>query len=138
VRGVCALAADGSRLHALVQPLTRCSTPCPAATTHHARPAAVCITCVRITRVHAQGVVSDWRIIAAWPLLMLIDLLLKTPPVARALFDNLAKPETITKVGQHLHCMCLLVRGGSLEHCLRFARCAFGGVLEVNAQTERA
>lgn len=46
----------------------------------------------------AQGVVNDWRIIAAWPLLMLIDLLLKTPPVARALFDNLAKPETITKV----------------------------------------
>jgi len=29
---------------------------------------------------------------------MLIDFLLKTPPVARALFDNLAKPETITKV----------------------------------------
>lgn len=45
-----------------------------------------------------QGVVNDWRIIAAWPLLMLIDLLLKTPPVARALFDNLAKPGTITKV----------------------------------------
>jgi hypothetical protein len=45
-----------------------------------------------------QGVVSDWRIIAAYPLLLLIDLLLKTPPVARALFDNLAKPATITKV----------------------------------------
>lgn len=45
-----------------------------------------------------KGVVNDWRIIAAWPLLMLIDFLLKTPPVARALFDNLAKPETITKV----------------------------------------
>ena len=48
--------------------------------------------------MRAQGVVNDWRIIAAWPLLMLIDLLLKTPPVARALFDNLAKPATITKV----------------------------------------
>jgi hypothetical protein len=45
-----------------------------------------------------QGVVSDWCIIAAYPLLMLIDFLLKTPPVARALFDNLAKPTTITKV----------------------------------------
>lgn len=45
-----------------------------------------------------QGVINDWRIIAAWPLLMLIDLLLKTPPVARALFNSLAQPPTITKV----------------------------------------
>jgi hypothetical protein len=51
-----------------------------------------------LLRLLIQGVINDWRIIAAWPLLMLIDLLLKTPPIARALFDNLAKPETITKV----------------------------------------
>lgn len=34
-----------------------------------------------------KGVINDFRIILAWPLLMLIDLLLKTPPVARALFN---------------------------------------------------
>lgn len=38
-----------------------------------------------------KGVVSDWRIILAWPLLMLVDLLLRTPPIARALFDSLAQ-----------------------------------------------
>lgn len=61
------------------------------------------------TRASTQGVINDWRIIAAWPLLMLIDLLLKTPPIARALFDNLAKPPTITKVG--LCCIVWLLCG---------------------------
>uniref|UniRef100_A0A383WBY5 AB hydrolase-1 domain-containing protein n=1 Tax=Tetradesmus obliquus TaxID=3088 RepID=A0A383WBY5_TETOB len=45
-----------------------------------------------------KGVINDWRIVLALPLLLLIDFLLKTPPIARALFDALARPETIRKV----------------------------------------
>ncbi|WIA13226.1 hypothetical protein OEZ85_006818 [Tetradesmus obliquus] len=45
-----------------------------------------------------KGVINDWRIVLALPLLLLIDFLLKTPPIARALFDALAQPETIRKV----------------------------------------
>eukprot|EP00882_Tetradesmus_deserticola_P025252 GHRQ01027719.1.p1 GENE.GHRQ01027719.1~~GHRQ01027719.1.p1 ORF type:complete len:335 (+),score=95.79 GHRQ01027719.1:210-1214(+) len=45
-----------------------------------------------------KGVINDWRIVLALPLLLLIDLLLRTPPIARALFDALAQPETISKV----------------------------------------
>jgi pimeloyl-ACP methyl ester carboxylesterase len=45
-----------------------------------------------------KGVVADWRIIAAWPLLMLIDAALRTRPLAAALFRGLAKPDTIRKV----------------------------------------
>jgi hypothetical protein len=36
-------------------------------------------------------VINDWRIVLALPLLLLIDFLLKTPPIARALFDALAQ-----------------------------------------------
>eukprot|EP00878_Enallax_costatus_P022864 GHUV01024297.1.p1 GENE.GHUV01024297.1~~GHUV01024297.1.p1 ORF type:complete len:270 (+),score=66.19 GHUV01024297.1:572-1381(+) len=45
-----------------------------------------------------KGVVSDWRIIMAWPLLMLIDVLLRTRSIAQSLFKNLAQPDTIRKV----------------------------------------
>jgi hypothetical protein len=38
-----------------------------------------------------KGVINDWRIVLALPLLLLIDFLLKTPPIARALFDALAQ-----------------------------------------------
>eukprot|EP00879_Flechtneria_rotunda_P015806 GHRR01016529.1.p1 GENE.GHRR01016529.1~~GHRR01016529.1.p1 ORF type:complete len:308 (+),score=76.20 GHRR01016529.1:302-1225(+) len=50
-----------------------------------------------------KGVVSDWRIIMAMPLLLLIDLLLKTRPVAEPLFKNLAQPQTIKKVLQSVY-----------------------------------
>eukprot|EP00775_Hariotina_reticulata_P013508 gene13508-13633_t len=50
-----------------------------------------------------KGVINDLRIILAWPLLMLIDLLLKTPPIARALFNALAQPETVRKVLQSVY-----------------------------------
>jgi hypothetical protein len=38
-----------------------------------------------------KGVINDWRIVLALPLLLLIDFLLKTPPIARALFDAVAQ-----------------------------------------------
>jgi hypothetical protein len=42
--------------------------------------------------------VSDWRIVAALPLLWLIDLLLSIRPVARALFDSVRDKQTLAKV----------------------------------------
>ncbi|GBF95960.1 hypothetical protein Rsub_08083 [Raphidocelis subcapitata] len=45
-----------------------------------------------------KGVVADWRIIAALPLLWLIDLLLSIRPIARALFDNVRDRATLAKV----------------------------------------
>lgn len=45
-----------------------------------------------------KGVVSDWRIIAAYPIFLLIDLLLSTRSIARPLFDNFRQKETLQKV----------------------------------------
>jgi pimeloyl-ACP methyl ester carboxylesterase len=45
-----------------------------------------------------KGVVSDWRIVLAYPIFLLVDLLLSVRPVARALFDNVRDPETLANV----------------------------------------
>jgi pimeloyl-ACP methyl ester carboxylesterase len=45
-----------------------------------------------------KGVVSDWRIVLAYPIFLLVDLLLSIRPVARALFDNVRDPTTLAGV----------------------------------------
>ena len=45
-----------------------------------------------------KGVIGDWRIVAVYPLLLLIDFLLSIPAVSAALFKNLARKENISQV----------------------------------------
>jgi len=45
-----------------------------------------------------KGVVSDWRIVLALPIFLLVDLLLSIRPIARALFDRVRDPESLSNV----------------------------------------
>ncbi|KAG2451648.1 hypothetical protein HYH02_003428 [Chlamydomonas schloesseri] len=45
-----------------------------------------------------KGVIGDWRIVAVYPLLLLIDFLLSIPAVSAALFKNLARKENISQI----------------------------------------
>lgn len=45
-----------------------------------------------------KGVVGDWRILAVYPLLLLIDFLLSIPAVSAALFNNVRTPKNIGEV----------------------------------------
>lgn len=45
-----------------------------------------------------KGITDDWRIKAAWPVLMLVDWLLSVKPIATRLFENLRRPESVRNV----------------------------------------
>lgn len=45
-----------------------------------------------------KSLIDDWRLYLLYPLLMLIDFALKTPPVAKFLFERFASKDTIRKV----------------------------------------
>ena len=45
-----------------------------------------------------KGVVSDWRVALAYPIFLLVDLLLSVRPVARALFDGVRDPANLAGV----------------------------------------
>lgn len=47
-----------------------------------------------------KAIVDDWRIKLALPLFLLIDLLLKTPPIAQRLFDRFRTPDNIRNILQ--------------------------------------
>lgn len=47
-----------------------------------------------------KAIADDWRIKLAWPVFMLIDFLLQTPPVARFLFDKFRTRDNISSVLQ--------------------------------------
>lgn len=45
-----------------------------------------------------KGVVNDWRVVLAYPIFLLIDLLLSMAPVARTLFNNFRSPDNVRQV----------------------------------------
>lgn len=47
-----------------------------------------------------KAIADDWRIRLAMPLFLLIDLLLKTRPIAQLLFDRFRTPDNIRSVLQ--------------------------------------
>lgn len=44
-----------------------------------------------------KGVIGDWRIVLVYPLLLLIDILLKIPAVSNYIFTSVRNPENIKK-----------------------------------------
>lgn len=50
-----------------------------------------------------KAIADDWRIRLAMPLFLLIDALLRTPPVARFLFDKFRSRDTIRQVLQNVY-----------------------------------
>lgn len=50
-----------------------------------------------------KAIVDDWRIKLALPLFLLIDLLLKTPPIAQRLFDRFRTPDNIRNILQNVY-----------------------------------
>lgn len=67
--------------------------PPPATTTHPPSPPRPPRPPGLRTR---QGVMGDWRILAAYPLLLFIDFLLSIPAVSGALFNNLRRGPDLT------------------------------------------
>jgi len=50
-----------------------------------------------------KGILNDWRILLAYPLLMLIDFLLSIPAVSGAIFKNFAQPDNIRQALKNVY-----------------------------------
>ena len=76
-----------------------------------------------------KAIVDDWRIKLALPLFLLIDLLLKTPPIAQRLFDRFRTPDNIRNILQVRQQQAGQGAAGYHTHCWQYLQCCVSVVV---------